>query len=47
MELNEQILPDDYPIYMNYLYVCDDKVIRSDISGAVLDLKEICEIFIN
>ena len=27
---NEDILPDDYPIYGNYLYVVDGKVIRSD-----------------
>ena len=29
-ELDEPILPDDYPIYGDYLYVADGKVIRSD-----------------
>lgn len=29
-ELDERVLPDDYPIYGNYLYVADGKVIRSD-----------------
>jgi hypothetical protein len=29
-ELNEPELPDDYPIYGNYLYVADGKVIMSD-----------------
>ena len=27
---NEEILPDDYPVYGNYLYVADGKVIMSD-----------------
>lgn len=31
--LNEPELPDDYPIYGNYLYVADGKVIRSDWHG--------------
>jgi cobyric acid synthase len=30
---NEDILPDDYPIYGNYLYVADGKVIMSDWHG--------------
>jgi hypothetical protein len=29
-ELDEPILPDDYPIYGDYLYVVDGKVYRSD-----------------
>lgn len=29
-DLNEPILPDDYPIYGDYLYVADGKVYRSD-----------------
>jgi hypothetical protein len=29
-ELNEPILPDDYPIYGDYLYIVDGKVYRSD-----------------
>jgi hypothetical protein len=29
-ELNEPILPDDYPVYGGYLYVVDGKVFRSD-----------------
>lgn len=31
--LNEPILPDDYPVYADYLYVADGKVIRSDWHG--------------
>jgi hypothetical protein len=30
---NEDILPDDYPIYGDYLYVADGKVYRSDWHG--------------
>lgn len=32
-DLNEPILPDDYPIYADYLYVADGKVVRSDFHG--------------
>lgn len=32
-ELNEPVLPDDYPIYGHYLYVADGKVVRSDWHG--------------
>lgn len=32
-ELNEPILPDDYPIYGDYLYVVDGKVYKSDWHG--------------
>jgi hypothetical protein len=32
-DLNEPILEDDYPIYADYLYVADGKVIRSDWHG--------------
>lgn len=32
-ELNEPILPDDYPVYGDYLYVADGKVVRSDWHG--------------
>ena len=38
-ELNESPLPDSYLVYPDYLYVCDGKVIRSDIKGNVADLK--------
>jgi hypothetical protein len=38
-ELNEPILEDDYPVYGDYLYVADGKVIRSDIFGTVRELK--------
>ena len=31
--LNEPLLPDDYPIYADFLYVADGKVIRSDWHG--------------
>lgn len=38
--LNEKELPDDYPVYGNYLYVCDGKVISCDLmEGTILDLK--------
>ena len=38
--LNEHELPDDYPIYGDYLYVCDGTVIRSDLmSGTIAELK--------
>lgn len=39
MELNEPILADNYPVYWNYAYVADGKVIISDIQGTVKDLK--------
>lgn len=32
-ELDEPVLPDNYPIYADYLYVADGKVIRSDFHG--------------
>lgn len=32
-ELNEPVLPDDYPVYGGYLYVADGKVIVSDLHG--------------
>lgn len=35
-ELNEPILPDDYPVYGDYLYVADGKVIRSDWHGVTV-----------
>lgn len=31
--LDERVLPDDYPIYGDYLYVVDGKVTRSDWHG--------------
>jgi hypothetical protein len=38
--LNEILLPDDYPVYADYLYVCDGKVVRCDlIHGTIADLK--------
>lgn len=36
----EDILPDDYPIYGDYLYVADGKVIRSDWHG--ITARELC-----
>jgi len=35
----EEVLPDDYKVYGDYLYVADAKVIRSDVFGTVRDLK--------
>lgn len=37
--LSETELPNDYPVYWDYLYVCDGKVVKSDIQGTVADLK--------
>lgn len=40
-ELNERVLPDDYPVYGNYTYVCDGKIIICDLmSGTIKDLKK-------
>ena len=33
------LLPDDYPIYGDYIYMADGKPIRSDIFGDVARLK--------
>ncbi len=33
MTLNEPELPDDYPVYGDYMYVADGKLIRSDWHG--------------
>jgi hypothetical protein len=30
VKLDEPILPDDYPVYGDYLYVVDGKVVRSE-----------------
>lgn len=35
----QEALPDNYPVYWDYLYLVDGKVIRSDIQGTVLDFK--------
>lgn len=32
-KLNEPVLEDDYPIYADYLYVADGKVVRSNLHG--------------
>lgn len=37
--LAEKELDDNYPVYWDYLYVCDGKVIKSDVNGTVADLK--------
>jgi hypothetical protein len=37
--LNETELENDYPVYCDYLYVCDGKVVKSDVQGTVADLK--------
>jgi len=39
VKLNERELPNDDPVYIDYLYVCDGRVVRSDIQGTVDDLK--------
>ncbi len=40
MELAENILPDDYPVYCGYVYVADGKPVTCWISGTVSDLKK-------
>lgn len=37
--LNEQELSNDYPVYWDYLYKADGRLIRSDVQGTVADLK--------
>ena len=37
---DENILEDDYPVYCGYCYVCDGKMMRSQITGCVKDLKK-------
>ena len=36
VKLNERELPNDDPVYIDYLYVCDGRVVRSDIQGTVM-----------
>lgn len=38
-KLNERELPDDYPVFAGYLYVCDDVVVRSGGLGNIAGLK--------
>lgn len=38
-KLNERVLEDNYPVYWDYAYVADGKVVKSDIQGTVGDLK--------
>ena len=39
MRMEERVLADDYPVFWDYWYVVDGKVIKSDIKGTVADLK--------
>ena len=39
IKLNESVLEDSHPVNIDYLYVCDGKVIRSDVAGTILTLK--------
>jgi hypothetical protein len=39
IKLKEPVLEDNYPVFIDYLYVCDGKVVRSDVEGTVADLK--------
>lgn len=36
---SELPLDDDYPVYWDYVYLVDGKMVRSDIQGTVRDLK--------
>ena len=39
--IKEKVLEDSYPVYGNYLYVCDGTVIRCDLMrGTIRDLKK-------
>lgn len=35
----EQILDDNHPVFWDYLYVADGKIVRSDVKGTVATLK--------
>ena len=37
--LDEPILEDDYPVYWDYAYVVDGRVVKSDVQGTVRDMK--------
>lgn len=39
MKADNTPLPDDYPVYWDYMYMADDTPVRSDMQGTVLDLK--------
>ncbi len=39
VELDEPILPDEYPVYASYMYVADGKLYRSNWSVTVRELK--------
>lgn len=41
-DLNEPILPDDYPVYAGYAYVVDGEPISSPVEGTVARLKAAC-----
>jgi hypothetical protein len=36
---DETVLEDNYPVYPDYVYIADLKLIRSEIKGTVADLK--------
>ena len=38
---SESILDDSYPIYADYLYVADGRVVRSDVQGSVRTLRHV------
>jgi hypothetical protein len=42
---NEEVLPDDYPVYGDYLYVADGKVYRSYWHGVTVGELKRCEGF--
>jgi hypothetical protein len=43
---NEPVLQDDYPVYCDYFYVADGKVIRSPVEGTVHHLKRALGAFV-
>ena len=36
----EEILPDVYPVYIDYVYIIDNQIMRSWLEGTAKDLKE-------
>jgi hypothetical protein len=38
---NESVLPDEYPVFPDYFYLADGKVVQSPIRGDVASLKSV------
>ncbi len=44
VNLEEDVLPDDYPVHVGYWYVANNTPLQSPVQGTVLILKGQCEI---